>query len=77
MVIDMSEVIKNNFKCELCKHKYPITSDMLRTVHNVTGFGNKQFFRSFNCPYCGLIYINQEATLGRKWLNQTWEFFEA
>ena len=50
---------------------------MLRTVYNVTGFGYKQFFRSFNCPYCGLIYINEEATFGRGWFNETWEFFEA
>ena len=77
MVIDMSEVIKKNFKCKLCKHKYPITSDMLRTVYNVTGFGNKQFYRSFNCPICGLIYINEEAILGRGWFNETCEFFEA
>ena len=74
---NISEVIKKNFKCKLCKNKYPITLDMLRTVYNVTGFGNKQFFRSFNCPCCGLIYVSQETTFGRRWVNETWEFFEA
>ena len=72
----MSEVVKKNFKCKLCKHKYPITSDMLKTVYNIT-FGHKQFFRAFDCPYCGLIYINEETTFGRGWFNETWEFFDA
>lgn len=69
----VTEIIQKKFKCKLCKRKYSITSDMLKTVYNITGFGYKQFFRSFTCPICGLIYINEEG----KWLNETWEFFEA
>lgn len=68
--------IKKKFKCKLCKHKYPITSDMLRTVYNITGFGHKQFFRAFNCPCCGLIYVSEDNGFYRKWYNETWEFFE-
>ena len=73
----MGEIIKKKFKCKLCKNKYSITSDMLKTVYNITGFGHKQFFRSFNCPHCGLIYINEEGTFGRIWTNEVWEFFDA
>lgn len=28
----MNRVIKKNFKCKLCKNKYQITDDMLRTI---------------------------------------------
>ena len=73
---NMSEVIKKNFKCKLCKHNYPITSDMLRTVYTIDTRG-RLFFRSFNCPVCGLIYINEETGFGRRWFNETWEFFKA
>lgn len=68
--------IKKKFKCKLCKHKYPITSDMLRTVYNITGFGDRQFFRAFNCPCCGLIYVSEKTTFGMGWFNETWEFFD-
>lgn len=73
----MSVKIKNKFRCRLCKNRYPITTDMLRTVYNITGFGQKQFFRAFDCPYCGLTHVNEETMFGRGWVNETWEFFDA
>ena len=65
--------IKKRFKCNLCKQKYPITTEMLKDVYNITGFGGKQFFKAFNCPYCGKIYIN---TYGNCFEHETWEFFD-
>lgn len=28
----MNKLIKKNFRCKLCKNKYQITDDMLRTI---------------------------------------------
>lgn len=65
--------IKKRFKCALCKQKYPITTDMLKDIYNITAFGDKQFFKAFNCPCCDKIYIN---TYGNHFEHESCEFFD-
>lgn len=52
----MNKLIKKKFKCKLCKNKYPITDDMLRTVGVVDWYDHSYQHRGFSCPVCGQVY---------------------
>lgn len=71
----MSKEIKKKFKCKVCKDKYPITVNMLRDVFHMTGFGDRQFSKAFNCPTCGTIYNNWG--LNSKFKHVPYEFIDA
>lgn len=52
----MNRVIKKNFKCKLCKNKYQITDDMLRTIEIIELCDHPHYNRAFSCPICGQVY---------------------
>lgn len=52
----MNRVIKKNFKCKLCKNKYQITDDMLRTIEIIELCDHPHYNRAFSCPVCGQVY---------------------
>lgn len=52
----MNKIIKKRFKCKLCKNKYQITSDMLRTAKILDWYGHPSYHRVFRCPTCGQVY---------------------
>ena len=52
----MNRVVKKNFKCKLCKNKYQITDDMLRTIEIIELCDHPHYNRAFSCPVCGQVY---------------------
>lgn len=52
----MNKLIKKNFRCKLCKNKYQITDDMLRTIEIRELHDHPHYHRAFNCPTCGQVY---------------------
>jgi hypothetical protein len=52
----MNRVIKKKFKCKLCKNRYPITDDMLRTIEIIELCDHPHYNRAFSCPICGQVY---------------------
>lgn len=52
----MNIVIKKRFKCKLCKNRYPITDDMLRTIEIIELCDHPHYNRAFSCPICGQVY---------------------
>lgn len=52
----MNRVIKKNFKCKLCKNRYQITDDMLRTIEIIELCDHPHYNRAFSCPVCGQVY---------------------
>lgn len=67
-------IIKKEFKCRVCKRRYSIRLNMIRDVYNVTGFGDKQYAKAFNCPVCKTIYCNWG---GSEWRHESWDFIDA
>lgn len=55
--MDRKVVKIKKHKCEICKQKYELTTDMINRYSHEEGIFGTGYYTGFTCPYCKELYI--------------------